>query len=597
MQAAALSLGAGRALQPGDTWSMRTAEAATSLVFEAGTSTAVRTSILLSTHYAAGALNRSLPLLLGNARAPFELLIMLDQTRDESLRVIKRHYYASNLSHHLRVWQSDVPLWEARGEAWLMRHATATHYFISVQPDHLITEPGWDRALVRPFEQYDDVFAVSARCAHDAPTVGGGKGGGSKVGRCGADVFEPYAELPSQATFHVRDTCNRGPLAWHANRTRQVGYLNFGLYIMDDSDHDINCRAAKHGWVSGFYPVAFYSPEELRTRHHATSLHTPEEDRIADDEWRAREQWAAQHADEACHAGSPRVETRPIAVASSSAAVVLSAEPRRLAAASSMPLVVTAATSDAPTLRELLCMLSSLHAHGIERARVYALDDTVAGEEVGEKLRHALPSVEVTRLTDAEVPAHARIVEHRWRGHYAWKPVIIQHALTSEADGVLWVDAGESVEKASAVADLVDLAREHGGVFSPTSSGTIAHWTHPGMLSAFYNGSHGLLPGRPAGFNAGHGNCCGAVIAVAKNGSVTAAILEAWVACAWRLECIEPPGASRSNHRQDQAALSVIVEHFKASGRVPARACTTDYPRLKHEIGVAYRGCEERSDQ
>ena len=127
-----------------------------------------------------------------------------------------------------------------------------------------------------------------------------------------------------------------------------------------------------------------------------------------------------------------------------------------------------------------------------------------------------------------------------------------------------------------------------------TSSGKIADWTHPGMLSAFYNGSHGLLPGRPAGFNTGHGNCCGAVIAVAKNGSVTAAILEAWLACAWRLECIEPPGASRSNHRQDQAALSVIVEHFKASGRVPARACTTDYPRLKDDIGVAYRGCERK---
>ena len=36
---------------------------------------------------------------------------MLDQTRDESLQVIKRHYFGSNLSHRLRVWQSDVPLW------------------------------------------------------------------------------------------------------------------------------------------------------------------------------------------------------------------------------------------------------------------------------------------------------------------------------------------------------------------------------------------------------------------------------------------------------------------------------------------------------
>ena len=48
--------------------------------------------------------------------------------------------------------------------------------------------------------------------------------------------------------------------------------------------------------------------------------------------------------------------------------------------------------------------------------------------------------------------------------------------------------------------------------------------------------------------------------------------------------------------RQAQAALSVIVEHFKASGRVPARACTTDYPRLKDDIGVAYRGCERKKD-
>ena len=69
MQAAALSLGAGRARQPGDTWRTRTAEAATSLVFEAGTSTAVRPSILLGPHYGAGAPHQSLPLLPGAATA------------------------------------------------------------------------------------------------------------------------------------------------------------------------------------------------------------------------------------------------------------------------------------------------------------------------------------------------------------------------------------------------------------------------------------------------------------------------------------------------------------------------------------------------
>jgi hypothetical protein len=36
-------------------------------------------------------------------------------------------------------------------------------------------------------------------------------------------------------------------------------------------------------------------------------------------------------------------------------------------------------------------------------------------------------------------------------------------------------------------------------------------------------------------------------------------LLHSWLACARHVECIAPAGSHRGNHRQDQAALSVLV--------------------------------------
>lgn len=36
-------------------------------------------------------------------------------------------------------------------------------------------------------------------------------------------------------------------------------------------------------------------------------------------------------------------------------------------------------------------------------------------------------------------------------------------------------------------------------------------------------------------------------------------LLDAWLDCALHLQCIAPAGSHRGNHRQDQAALSLLV--------------------------------------
>ncbi len=222
------------------------------------------TGIIMSASNQADALDEALPLLLNNTRGACELLVLLDDTSDKSLDVVSRHTKKFlrrtgdvTAFTQVVVYEDDSPLWGAAGETALMRLSSATTWFISLQPDMLIVEPRWNEILAKPAEQYDDVFAVSARCAHNFDDS-------QQVGRCGRDVLERYApgkldRLRGEG-FHVRDTCNRGPLLLRADRMRALDFFDIEL----DSDHDLHCRAKRFGWVSGFWPIDFYSPERPR---------------------------------------------------------------------------------------------------------------------------------------------------------------------------------------------------------------------------------------------------------------------------------------------------------------------------------------------
>ncbi|CAO3672901.1 unnamed protein product [Umbelopsis ramanniana] len=55
-------------------------------------------------------------------------------------------------------------------------------------------------------------------------------------------------------------------------------------------------------------------------------------------------------------------------------------------------------------------------------------------------------------------------------------------------------------------------------------------------------------------------NCNGAIIGFdTNNATVVSEIMTPWYQCALDKDCIAPPGSSRHNHRQDQAALTFLV--------------------------------------
>jgi len=254
-------------------------------------------SIVMAVHNAATALRQSLPPLLSLTVGRAELLILLDQTGDTSLDVIKHTCASTRMP--VRVWDQPKPQWEAASENFLMRQSHATDWFISVQPDQIIQEPGWNAVLARPAQQYGDVFAVSARCGHDLNRPGH-RGGSNYVGRCGTEIFKPLRHPPDMRSFHVRGTVNRGPLLMHANRTRELSYLDADAFPMDDSEHDLNCRAQQRGWVVGFYPIKVFAPNELGTKQNATQLRSASASMIAKQVYAKRQQLARDRRPSTC---------------------------------------------------------------------------------------------------------------------------------------------------------------------------------------------------------------------------------------------------------------------------------------------------------
>jgi len=151
-------------------------------------------------------------------------------------------------------------------------------------------------------------------------------------------------------------------------------------------------------------------------------------------------------------------------------------------------------------------------------------------------------------------PTYVR-VDQPSAGQYAWKPIIIK-GVVDEFGSVLWMDSGNSVSwtkfgfEPNNITDVFRLINEV-GFYSPGSRDTMRRWTHPGMLTE--------MRVDPAAAFLDEAPCNGAYIGFAKDAPAYKTVLVPWYDCALRESCIAPQGSNRSNHRQDQSALSLLA--------------------------------------
>jgi len=220
----------------------------------------------------------------------------------------------------------------------------------------------------------------------------------------------------------------------------------------------------------------------------------------------------------------------------------------------------------------------------------------------------------------------------RKAGHWAWKPIIIK-SVVDEFGACLWLDTGALLLRGRSRTALAHVQRQimkGDGFYSAPSRGTpyqfvhVGTWLHFGLRKCCNNvdsprGSResccccGATASRPcmnchdqsqmsnssntpkslvdANMTAWRQvyMCNGAIIGFSRRGRAYADLLLPWVECANDERCIAPPGSSRSNHRQDQAALTMLAELRDFACRL--RSIEVGFALHKDEI-VNHSRCE-----
>jgi hypothetical protein len=160
-------------------------------------------------------------------------------------------------------------------------------------------------------------------------------------------------------------------------------------------------------------------------------------------------------------------------------------------------------------------------------------------------------------------------------GEYAWKPAIMREVL-ADFSSVLWLDSGDYI--VSKMDTIWSKLKKHGFYTSP-SAGRVSDWAHPGMRSKLGVGSR---------FNSKK-NCNGAVVGIVRDTAAFSEIFLPWYQCALQKDCIAPAGSSRKNHRQDQAALTLLVYRSELSTRCFCDGTCVDFderhPHIVDGIG------------
>lgn len=158
-------------------------------------------------------------------------------------------------------------VWETTSDNLGLAYASPSKYFILVQADMLMADPGWNIMMSRPTEMFADIFSVSARCAHNFDHAEYFE----VVGRCGHLDDLPTAKYVEEVSnrIYIRGTVNRGPLLLRSDHMVALGLLDEHNFFLAFDDHDLMARAlTEFGWrAAGYFPVRFSAPYKDGTSH------------------------------------------------------------------------------------------------------------------------------------------------------------------------------------------------------------------------------------------------------------------------------------------------------------------------------------------
>jgi glycosyltransferase involved in cell wall biosynthesis len=182
-----------------------------------------------------------------------EIIVVFDGCIDNTEKIVKNVLKDVNIKVK-HVYTDDV--FELRANNAGLK-VVESDYVILIQDDMIVKEKDFDKRMLKPFQEFSDVFAVTSQTAHNNRISGG-----RLVVDNAADRRDGY----SRDKFAVREIANRGPLMYDYADVVSLNYFDEELCPNSYDDHDISYRAyEKLNKVSGLYWIDYQSEPEWGT--------------------------------------------------------------------------------------------------------------------------------------------------------------------------------------------------------------------------------------------------------------------------------------------------------------------------------------------
>lgn len=220
-------------------------------------------SIILTVHNKGFLLPQVLNGLKINTVGDYELIVVLDGCSDNSKEVI-----TSFKSEHptINITIIETPdVFETKANNAGVKLASG-EIVIIVQDDMVINEYDWNNRITKPFIMFEDVFAVTANCAHNWEI-----NPNSKHLQTTEDNDYEWSDILNHVDhanktntprniFRIRQCVNRGPLAINHNDLKKLNYFDENFSPLDMDDHDLCFRMSEQiGKVVGCYWIDYIS--------------------------------------------------------------------------------------------------------------------------------------------------------------------------------------------------------------------------------------------------------------------------------------------------------------------------------------------------
>lgn len=197
----------------------------------------------------------------------YELVIILDGCTDGSQSVVEQFKNDNPHKKIILVFADNV--FETKSNNIAVKNSEGD-YIIIIQDDVIIQEKDWNIRLLKPFENFSDVFAVTGNTAHNWELNKYSKDLNSDIINnnrwCDIlnHVHHANRHTMPRDIFAVRDSVNRAPLAINRMDLQTLGYFDEAFYPLEMDDHDLCFRMhQKLGKCVGSYWIDWYSEPQF----------------------------------------------------------------------------------------------------------------------------------------------------------------------------------------------------------------------------------------------------------------------------------------------------------------------------------------------